>query len=67
MHRLKSDEELRLSPSIIYLYLAELNSYMDCDVESEDDTSIFSKVKLLPEKRKSFLASRKVEEITLCR
>lgn len=67
MHRLKSDEELRLSLSIIYLYLAELNSYMDCDGEGADDTSILSKVKLLPEKRKSFLASRKVEEITLCR
>lgn len=38
-----------------YLDLAELHSYMDYDGESDDDSSIFSKVKLLPQKCKNFL------------
>ena len=62
VHRLKSDKELRLSLSIIYLSLAEFHSYTDCDGESDDDSNIFSKVKLLPQKWKGFLASRKIEE-----
>lgn len=66
MHRLRSDKELIVRLSITYFYLAKLHSYMHCEDESDDDSSIFSKVKLLSQKRKGFLASRKVGEITLC-